>query len=398
MNKTDPNTRPHVLCVVGWWPEGKSVAGTFIREHILAISKTCSVVVVHAKVLKGEKPWPYRVVQKKKMDGMTVCSITIGTPIRRFGLFGYLVRRAFKELVNELHSEQPFDLMHIHVRDEVTEHAAKVAGSLDLPIVVTEHASHYHLGILALPPDKQKAERASIRKWFANDRIARVMPVSNNLANILRDDFGVREERIDVVPNIAAPVFALSDRRPEQPFRIMLAAVWRPPKDPDVFIDALATIPSNVLKDTIIDWVGYGPFMDSIRSKCSSKLPYLDIRFPGMLTKEHMAQHMQAAHLFVLPTTTENLPCVILESLCCGTPVLSMEINGIPEMVNSSNGILISSRDVRAMANAIVKVLEDPEQFDRKAIANAASIRYSQGPVSKRIMANYRSAMRMRRN
>lgn len=393
MDRSEATIHQHVLCVVAWWPEGKSVAGTFIKEHILAVAQSCSVEVVHVQVLKGNRNWPSREIQTTIVDGLTVHSITIRTPIRRFGLFGHLVRKAYAELATELNAERPFDLMHIHVRNEVTEHALPIAEAMDLPIVVTEHASHYHLGILDLPPEQQKAERAAIKKWFSNDRIARVMPVSQNLARILSTDFGVRVERIDVVPNIAAPCFTLTENPPKKPIRIMLGAVWRPPKDPDLFIDALASIPSSLLQDLIIDWTGYGPFMDHIKERCAQILPHLDIRFPGVLTKAQMAQHMQLAHLFVLPTTTENLPCVILESLCCGTPVLSMEINGIPEMVDRSNGILIPPRDVKAMANALVEILKEPFLFDREAIATAALERFAQEPVRKKILENYRIAM-----
>lgn len=392
MDQTKANSHKHVLCVVAWWPDGNSVAGTFIKEHITAIAHTCTVEVVHVHLFKGNRPWPSREIRASNTDGMNVHSITIRTPVRRFGSFEYLVRKAYAKVAKELHSQRPFDLMHIHVRNEITEHALPIAEALDLPVVVTEHASHYHLGILDLPPKQQQAERASIRKWFSNDRIVRVMPVSKNLAGILKNDFGVREERMEVVPNIAAPVFTRTEAPPEKPFRIMLGALWRPPKDPDLFIDALASIPSYILQDTMIDWTGYGPFMESIQARCNELLPHLNIRFPGMLTKAQMAQHMQAAHLFVLPTTTENLPCVILESLCCGTPVLSMNINGIPEMVDHTNGILIPPRDVNAMANALIKILKEPLLFDRDAIAYAALERFAQEPVRNRILENYRIA------
>ncbi|MBK6946382.1 MAG: glycosyltransferase [Flavobacteriales bacterium] len=392
MDQTQGIAHQHVLCVVAWWPEGNSVAGTFIKEHIIAVAHSCTVEVVHVHLVKGNRPWPSREIRTSNADGIRVHSITIRTPIRRFGSFEYLVRKAYTELAKELHSERPFDLMHIHVRNEITEHALPIAEALDLPVVVTEHASHYHLGILDLPAKQQQAERASILKWFSNDRIVRVMPVSKNLAGILKNDFGVREERIDVVPNIAAPVFIPAGNPPKKPFRIMLGALWRPPKDPDLFIDALASIPSSILQDTIIDWTGYGPFMERIQARCTKLIPNLDIRFPGLLTKAQMAEYMQTAHLFVLPTTTENLPCVILESLCCGTPVLSMNINGIPEMVNDSNGILIPPRDVQAMADALVKILKEPLLFNRDAIAKAALERFAQEPVRNRILLNYRIA------
>lgn len=384
-----------VLCVVGWWPRDPDVAGIFIREHIQAIARIRPVVVIHMEVVKGTLPWPTTQVNKSLEHGLTVHRVRILTPLRRLGFADRLVRRAYRRLVDHLHGNTPFQLVHVHVRTEVTEHILPVAERLALPVVVTEHNSFYHLGIRALPPNEEAAQRSTIRQWFRHPSIAAVMPVSKDLARVLNSDFGVAQNMITVVPNIAADVFRPATAPSEAPFRMVLAAVWRPPKDHDVFIRALRSIALELLHRCRIDWVGYGPDYQHIVERCKSELPDVDIHFPGVLDKQALAHLMQRAHLFVLPTTADNLPCVVLESLCCGTPVLSMAVNGVPELVDETNGILVPPRDPPALAEALISCIQQPSQFDRGSIARAALAKYSASAVGDRILAVQREALRI---
>jgi glycosyltransferase involved in cell wall biosynthesis len=192
-----------------------------------------------------------------------------------------------------------------------------------------------------------------------------------------------------VIPNIAAPVFRPGRPPDEGPFRIVLAALWRPPKDHDVFIKALERMPAERLANCRIDWVGSGPDMDRIVHRCRAALPGADIRFPGLLPKEALAELMRSAHVFILPTTADNLPCVVLESLCCGTPVISMAVNGLPELIDASNGILVPPSDPAALAEAMLRCITQPGAFDRKAIAEAARKCYSADAVRAAILHVY---------
>ncbi len=379
----------HVLCLAGWWPNGTDVNGIFIREHVKAIARTRPVVVVHLHVSKSNGIMPTVDVQRILEDGLPVFRVHIRTPLRRFGLYGFLVRRAYRKLIEELHCRTPFTLVHVHVRTEVTEHAPYIAERLDLPVVVTEHNSFYHLGIRSLPPAMEAAQRRSIRHWFGHPRIAAVMPVSKDLARVLRDDFGVPQEKITVVPNIAADVFRYAPAPPPEPIRLVLAAVWRPPKDHDVFIKALQLIPLEILHRCRIDWVGYGPDHALIVERCKNELPDADIRFPGALNKQALAHLMQQGHLFILPTKADNLPCVVIESLCCGTPVLSMAVNGLPELVDPTNGALVPPRDPQALADALVEILQRPRTADRRTIAENAQAKYSEAAVGAQIIQVY---------
>ncbi|MBL7939540.1 MAG: glycosyltransferase family 4 protein [Flavobacteriales bacterium] len=386
-----------VLCVVGWWPTDPDVTGIFIREHIEVITRYRPVIVIYMEVLKGPWRWPTMEVSESVEYGIPVHRVRILTPLRRFGFGDRLVRRAFRKLVAQIQRSTPLQLIHIHVRTEVTEHVLPVAARHGLPVVVTEHNSFYHLGIRALPPAEEAAQRSAIRHWFKHPSIAAVMPVSKDLARVLNVDFGVPQGMITVVPNIAADVFRPAQGPTGDVFRMVLAAVWRPPKDHDVFIRALGSIPMELLQRCRIDWVGYGPDYQRIVERCKNELPDVDIHLPGVLDKPALAHLMQQAHLFVLPTTADNLPCVVLESLCCGTPVLSMAVNGVPELVDATNGILVPPRDPEALATALISCIRHPDRFDRGSISRDALAKYSAAAVGSSILTVQRMAVGIER-
>jgi sugar transferase (PEP-CTERM/EpsH1 system associated) len=63
------------------------------------------------------------------------------------------------------------------------------------------------------------------------------------------------------------------------------------------------------------------------------------------------------ASLFVLPSITEGMPLTVLEAMACGLPVIATSVGGTPEAVKHGlTGLLVASGDVRAMADALLRV------------------------------------------
>lgn len=384
---------PAVLCLVGWWPGPSDATGIFIKEHVRAIQRSHRVIVVHTVVRKGPLGWPSATWSSATEDGIEVVRVSVTTPVRRFGLHQWAVSRALRKLVHGLHAATPFGLVHVHVRTEETEVACTLAREIGVPVVVTEHNSYYHLGIRKLPPATQRDERVRIRRWFADPIVRAVMPVSNDLAEVLERDFGVDGQRIVVVPNVATDDFRPGPGPAPGQLRLVLSAVWRPPKDPDTFIEALALLPHAVRRGISIHWVGYGPDLERIKGRCERDIPDARIQFTGMLDKASFGDLLRSAHLFVLPTKADNLPCVVIESLCCGTPVLSMRVNGLPELVSERNGQLVAPGDVTALAQALDQAVRSPDRFDRGNIAAEAMARYSIAAVAHAIQGVYRTVL-----
>ena len=59
------------------------------------------------------------------------------------------------------------------------------------------------------------------------------------------------------------------------------------------------------------------------------------------------------SNLFLFPTRAEALPRVILESMAIKTPIISTDVDGIPEMLNKNNSILFSIKDTCKMIDSI---------------------------------------------
>lgn len=95
------------------------------------------------------------------------------------------------------------------------------------------------------------------------------------------------------------------------------------------------------------------------------------VTFPGILSPDCVASHMQDATAFVQHSITprcgpsegdsEGTPVAILEALTTGLPVISTRHAGIGEVVREGEtGLLVDERDVDGMAQAMIRVARDP--------------------------------------
>ncbi|WP_182026355.1 glycosyltransferase [Vibrio rotiferianus] len=77
--------------------------------------------------------------------------------------------------------------------------------------------------------------------------------------------------------------------------------------------------------------------------------------------KRKLAEIYNAVDLTVLPYIEDNLPNIMLESIACGTPVVSFDVGGMPDViVNNVNGKIVPLGDCHEMALAINEILNKP--------------------------------------
>lgn len=89
----------------------------------------------------------------------------------------------------------------------------------------------------------------------------------------------------------------------------------------------------------------------------------VDKRLPNNIISIHRTQSQQelaeiytAADLFVNPTREENYPTVNMEALACGTPVLTFQTGGSPEIIDDSCGSAVDCDCVDALEKEIQRI------------------------------------------
>jgi glycosyltransferase involved in cell wall biosynthesis len=107
-------------------------------------------------------------------------------------------------------------------------------------------------------------------------------------------------------------------------------------------------------------FVGGGQDLDELRTLSSELNIQEMVHFLGH--RQDVSDLMAIFDIKILPSVSEMLPIVLLEALVQGTPVVASEVGGIPEIVQDKfNGLLVPPRDVPALTDAILKLLDDPE-------------------------------------
>lgn len=87
--------------------------------------------------------------------------------------------------------------------------------------------------------------------------------------------------------------------------------------------------------------------------------------------QQELAEIYSAADLLVNPTREDNYPTVNMESIACGTPVLTFETGGSPEMVDRNTGEIIPCDDVDSMIQEIERICIERPYSEEDCIRKA---------------------------
>lgn len=120
------------------------------------------------------------------------------------------------------------------------------------------------------------------------------------------------------------------------------------------------------------------------------RIKYADcpnIEFLGMLDAPDVASLLVGARFSIVPSQWyENNPLSVVESLCAGTPVAGSTMGGIPELIDSSNGIVFQPYDKETLETAITMSMT--RQWNHSEIAARALERFSPSAHLDELMNN----------
>jgi glycosyltransferase involved in cell wall biosynthesis len=130
------------------------------------------------------------------------------------------------------------------------------------------------------------------------------------------------------------------------------------------------------------------------------------VHFPGPVLRDTLPDLFRAADAFVLPAVhdprgnVDGLPNVVLEAMASGLPVVATGVSGIPLAVRDGvEGVLVPEGDGRALREALLSLLADPERGRRlgEAARGRAVAELSWDTVAARYRAAYAAGAVRRR-
>lgn len=136
-------------------------------------------------------------------------------------------------------------------------------------------------------------------------------------------------------------------------------------------IEAIATLRRDGGESFRFQIAGSGPDEDFLRQLVSDKGVEDIVEFLGPVFGEDKMRFWEGIDIFVFPTFhREGLPYTILEALASGTPTLSTQVGGIPDVIQDSvQGVLLDDHDPASVATAIEAMLSDRQRLREMSVA-----------------------------
>ncbi len=383
-----------ILVLPSWYPSKlDKFDGDFVQRHVQAISLFCKQYVIY--VVKDEKGIITTDYKIEKSETDTITEVIVYYKSFKTGVsfadkllsqkkYTSLYKKVINEYINTFGVPQ---LTHLHIAYKAGILAMWVKRKWNVPYVLTEHWTGYH--------------KNSLPNIFANNRLrflltknifklaSYLFPVSKNLGQAIVQNFYTL--RYTQIYNVVNTTFFKYKNYHQTIFTFSHISTMVFQKNVEGIIEAC-----EILKNRGVEFklnlIGSKP-THLIELATQKKLLGKYIFFEDSMAYEKVAEVLQHSNALVMNSRFENLPCVILESLCCGTPVISTEVGGIAEVIDTINGILINE-NIDELTAAMENMIHNYAKYDRHEIAQNANNKFSYETVGKQYVDLYNTILK----
>ena len=292
---------------------------------------------------------------------------------------GLASRRATKRFLKKVDEIRP-DIVHLHIiHDHYLNYPLlfKYLAEKRIPVVWTQHdqwatTGHCCYSLTGCDRWMEECHNCPMSKWYSINQSTRnfklkkelmsvlpsltIVPVSDWLANIMRQSHlgnrfiqvihnGIDIQHYSFVPSNIHELYGV-----EKGKKIVLgvASLWDERKGLNDFYKIAELLPTEEYAIIIV-----GKLTEErkqIESGC--KMVFVD-RTQSILD---LVKLYSAAYVFVNPTYQDNYPTTNLESIACGTPVITYNTGGSPEAVDDATGVVVEQGDVEGIVRSIFNI------------------------------------------
>ena len=251
-------------------------------------------------------------------------------------------------------AERGLGLLHAHFASTATEVARLAARFAGVPYTFTAHAKDiFH----------ESVEPDDLRRKLSD--AARVFTVSDFNVAFLQRQFGSAARGVSRLYNgIDLDRFKFSAPGTRPP-RIVAVGRMIEKKGFGVLVSACDLLAKrNVAFECEI--IGTGELEAGLRAQIERLGLSQRVRLAGPRPQQEIIERVQAAAVMAAPCVVggdgnaDGLPTVLLEAMALGTPCVSTDVTGIPEVLrDGETGLLVKQHDPAGLADALQRLLAD---------------------------------------
>ena len=306
-------------------------------------------------------------------------------------LLGRIVKRRvslpYTQALRKLLARERFDLVHAHIYASAAASSLATVGT-GVPLVITEHTEALWQG---------RGGRL-FSPWMYR-RTSHVIAVSDAIQRRLVERDGVAPDKITLLPNTVPPArqthgdaLPLPAELADKPL-VGVVARLQPEKGVASFLRAASHVAREVPEARFVV-VGDGP----LRKELFGLAEELGVRdrvlFLGF--RPDAQALLKLMDVVAVPSVSEGTPLVVLEAMAAGVPVVASRVGGIPGQIQPGRqGILVPPGDAKALGDALLGLLHDPELARRMGEAGRlrAETEFSHENMVRKVEGIYRDSL-----
>lgn len=177
----------------------------------------------------------------------------------------------------------------------------------------------------------------------------KIVVPSRFLKEVLMKFYNVEDSKIELIHN-AFDYRNIQKHQGERAYRLMTAGRMVPHKNVDKIIEAMLELPEKYT----LDIFGKGPESEFLIAKVKELGLESRVKFFGNVSHAELSKEMEKHEMFILYSSYEGLPHVILEAFAAKCPVVASNIPGTDEVaIDDETAVLAAPENPKRLAEAV---------------------------------------------
>jgi glycosyltransferase involved in cell wall biosynthesis len=378
-----------VLIIPSWYPtEDNPISGIFFKEQAEALNEYIDVAVLNLNRMTLRNPKNIFIKKRKDLkyrnDLLTLNKDYIDwfpkISFLKTKIYKHQLLKSYNRIIKEFGKP---DIIHAHVSYPAGYGAMLLSEELEIPFIVTEHATFFSEILMGR---HKKFTKKVLDK--AESYVAVSSPLKNKIIEAGRSN-------CEVIPNFIDFEKFSKSNEPEimnndDKFNLINVSLMTEKKGIIFLLKSLKQLVENFnYKNIHLNLVGDGPKKNEYK-KIAKKLNIMDFcTFYGMVENDKVANLMNKSKALVISSKKETFGVVGIEAMAAGLPVVATICGGPEDYVTSETGLLVERENVNDLSKGIKNLIDNYQSYDSEVIKKYIKDNFSKEAVTKEYIKLY---------